>query len=219
MKVNIHALWTYPLPSAASLAAPFVYWIFYYLPVKPHRKAPHWRVQTFVLILFNAAVFLFLRPVYQSPDGVGYFSYLWSIFSEGTLSFSTVYQRYHMAIPLTRTSQGWLANNWSFGTALLWVPFYEVGRLGRYFFGSTGPLSAREALCLANFGSMTFGAFYIIAPSKHVNKIGWKQVKISFLFLLSIEMLEFTYQNIIHLLFCQGNQKVFRRRVQRNVRF
>jgi hypothetical protein len=165
-----------------TLRGPFVNRIFYHLPVNQHPWL-RWSVPIGLFLLFNSAVMLFLRPVYHSPDGVGYFSLLWSIFSERTLSFASVYQRYNMIMPLTRTSQGWLANNWSFGTALLWVPILKAGQVGRYFFGDSGALAMREALCLANFGSMTFGASCLLLLYSALGSIGVQKNRLLIVFL------------------------------------
>jgi len=124
-------------------------------------RGPRWAGLLLLGVLFNAAAALLLRPVHQSPDGVGYFAYLWSVFSERTLSFATTYQRYH-GMPPARTPNGWLADHVSFGTALLWAPFVEAGRWSRAFAAGADPLSPREAFCLASFGSMVLGSLCLV---------------------------------------------------------
>ena len=138
------------------------------------RHLPRWAAFVLILVAFNAAAAVFLKPNYTSPDGVGYFSYLWSVFSEGTLSFATIYQKCRIDIPLTRTPEGWLANNWSFGAALLWAPFYEAARVCR---GGAG-VTDRETLLLANFGSMILGGFCLALLYSALGRIGEKRNRI-----------------------------------------
>ncbi len=131
-----------------------------------------------LLVAFNAAAAVFLKPNYTSPDGVGYFSYLWSIFSEGTLSFATMYRQCRIDIPLTRTPEGWLANNWSIGAALLWAPFYEAAAILR-----GGGVAARETLLLANFGSMVLGVICLALLYSALDWIGEKRDRLVIVFL------------------------------------
>ncbi len=112
-----------------------------------------------MVVLFNGMAFLFLRPVYATPDGVGYLAYLPSIFHYGTLSFEATYRAASIGIPWALTSTGWIANPWVFGASFLWLPFYKVG----YWLSAVPPTLPAPVwggyfLSVVNFSSMLFGA-------------------------------------------------------------
>ncbi len=87
-------------------------------------------------VLFLAALFV-TSPAIHGNDGVGYFVYLASIFSDGDLDFQNQYQAYdqlkkypYRFADLPRSpATGLPSNRYGIGAPLLWSPFVGVGRI------------------------------------------------------------------------------------------
>jgi hypothetical protein len=108
--------------------------------------------------MFNAGVYVFLSSIYLNPDGVGYFSNLSALFYQHTLSFDALYDHFHLAMPLTVTATGWLANIWALGSAALWAPFLAAGRFYLSLQGAANPPAWSSLfMVMVNFASMLFG--------------------------------------------------------------
>ncbi|MBN1622187.1 MAG: hypothetical protein JW871_06315 [Endomicrobiales bacterium] len=73
--------------------------------------------------------YFFINPYYLFPDGQGYFSYLPSMFFDGDMDFYNDFKHMGIPIPLAITANGYISNNWSFGTAFFWSPFYLAGKI------------------------------------------------------------------------------------------
>ncbi|NJL35108.1 MAG: hypothetical protein HC893_16210 [Chloroflexaceae bacterium] len=90
------------------------------------RQALRW-----LAVMFGLAFVLTFDPLVNS-DGVGYYAYLRSAFIDGDLQFANEYaapqvQRAPWSMPSTATEH--IANPWSVGPALVWLPLYVVAHL------------------------------------------------------------------------------------------
>jgi hypothetical protein len=75
-----------------------------------------------------------LRPALLSPDGVGYYSFLPSLFLDRDLNFlnefagtGLINPQFSLMMPLTPT--GYVFNHYPIGTVLLWSPFWLLGHV------------------------------------------------------------------------------------------
>ena len=89
--------------------------------------------------IFLALAYIFLNPYYLFPDGQGYFSYLPSLVFDGDIDFYNEFTNMRIPVPPAVTSQGYISNIWSFGSAFFWLPFYYAGRI--FMPQGTGPYS------------------------------------------------------------------------------
>jgi hypothetical protein len=85
--------------------------------------------KTYIVVAVAAVAYLFINPYYLFPDGQGYFSYLSSLFYDGDLDFYNDFVNMKIPVPLALTHTNYIANNWSFGTAFFWTPFYLTAKL------------------------------------------------------------------------------------------
>lgn len=84
---------------------------------------------TYIAIAVAVIAYLFINPYYLFPDGQGCFSYLSSLFYDGDLDFYNDFINMKIPVPLALTDTNYIANNWSFGTAFFWTPFYLIAKL------------------------------------------------------------------------------------------
>jgi hypothetical protein len=78
---------------------------------------------------FLILAWLLLHPYYLFPDGQGHFSYLSSLFYDGDLQFYNDFVNMRIPVPIAMTDTGYISNNWPFGAALFWSPFYLVAKV------------------------------------------------------------------------------------------
>ena len=86
---------------------------------------------SFLCAFFVLIAFMWVRhgvgPIYLNPDGVGYFSYLPSIWVDHDLDFTNQYQEMKFNMPLGYTTNGYVTNIWPIGYALFLSPFFLLG--------------------------------------------------------------------------------------------
>ncbi len=112
------------------------------------------------VLMVVAAAYLFLTPAYLFPDGQGYCAYLPSLFFDGDLHFYNDFTAMRIPVPLALTSTGHISNNWPFGAAFFWSPFYLAAKLLRGL--GDHPYSGWFWLWV-NFGTIVYGvaAFFL----------------------------------------------------------
>jgi len=106
-----------------------------------------------VILTVFLVVKFFVTPVYHFPDGVGYFSYLASLWFDKDLDFSNEFIRLKMSLPHAITKTGYVTNLWPFGTSILLTPFYLIGEL----FISSNDSCNPTLLAFTNIGSTFYG--------------------------------------------------------------
>lgn len=74
------------------------------------------------IIFLCCCIFLYYGPTSYSLDGYYYFAQLISLFEDGDLEIYNNLENFPYDIPIR-------INEWSFGPAVFWTPFYLLGRL------------------------------------------------------------------------------------------
>lgn len=111
--------------------------------------------------LFNKWIFYFLfliatifivvylpNPLWQYPDGIGYYSYLPAIFSTKDYDFLNVMKSYSPFAPLCITQKGFVLNEFGIGCSVTWLPAYLL---------SLGFESEKVGIVFVNFLSSLLG--------------------------------------------------------------
>ncbi|RME45189.1 MAG: hypothetical protein D6795_16945, partial [Deltaproteobacteria bacterium] len=103
----------------------------------------------FLLLLFCALP----RAQLIIPDGLGYFAYLESSFTDGDLFFGDEFSRHGMIRPaFFGSTTGLIGNPYPMGPAVLWLPWY----VGGWVFDSIFDLSGFEVTAI-QLGSLFYG--------------------------------------------------------------
>jgi hypothetical protein len=108
----------------------------------------------FVGLSFILLVYLFLFPYTMFPDGVGYFSYLSTLFYDHDLQLYNDFINMKMNVPPALTDTGYISNNWPFGGAFFWSPFFLTAKA--FANPSLSPYD-NWYLYWVNFGTMFYG--------------------------------------------------------------
>ncbi|HJX52943.1 MAG TPA: hypothetical protein VJ801_09280 [Polyangia bacterium] len=121
-----------------------------------------------ILLALAMALFgyMFLSPHYLFPDGQGYYAYLPSLFFDGDLQLFNEFLYMRIPVPLALTETGYISNNWQIGAALLWTPFFLLGKL--FATAGTHPHSAWFWFWV-NFGTMFYGVLAVLLLFKLAN--------------------------------------------------
>jgi hypothetical protein len=111
--------------------------------------------KVFLGLGFVLLIYLFLFPYYLYPDGQGYFSYLSSLFYDHDLQFYNDFINMKIPVPLALTDTGYISNNWPFGGAFFWSPFFLIAKA----FANPSLLPYSNWFWYwINFGTMFYGA-------------------------------------------------------------
>ncbi|MCB4792107.1 MAG: hypothetical protein LHV68_09490 [Elusimicrobia bacterium] len=135
----------------------------------------YFKTKLFIYLAVFIFAYLFINPYYLFPDGQGYFSYLPSIFYDGDIDFYNDFTNMRIPIPLALTKTGYISNNWSFGTAFFWTPFYLTAKILAKV--DVSPYSVWFWYWV-NSGTIFYGilAFYLIVLT--LKEMGYKSYRI-----------------------------------------
>ncbi|RMD98428.1 MAG: hypothetical protein D6812_13460, partial [Deltaproteobacteria bacterium] len=105
------------------------------------------------------------------PDGLGYFAYLESSFTDGDLFFADEFSRHGMIRPaFFRSTTGLIGNPYPMGPAVLWLPWYA----GAWVFDAIFDLSGFEVTAI-QLGSLFYGIAGLLLMYRFLRReYGWK---------------------------------------------
>ena len=117
------------------------------------------KVNFIFLFIFSILwVRLGVGPAYISPDGTGYFSYLYSLLVDRDLDFENEYRDMKWPLPYASTPTGYISNIWPIGSAWILYPMGLLGQASRRIFGLGIEHGLLEwVLIFFNMGSTLFG--------------------------------------------------------------
>lgn len=133
------------------------------------------KYQFLLLLLFLTIFYFFNKDEYRrlNYDGIGYYSYLRSLFFDHDLNFRNEYKEWGYfevdTYPKEKTATGYYPNAWSIGPAILWLPFMIIAHLLALLlnlFGYSIPLDGYNPLYtgIVGVGTAMYGflGFYLV---------------------------------------------------------
>ncbi len=96
-----------------------------------------------ISFIFHYAFYYPEHEIRVESDGIGYYSYLRSVFFDGDIEFSNEFERlgsddFALPSPDDRTGEGYTPNPFSIGPGILWSPFYICAHMAGYAMNMLG---------------------------------------------------------------------------------
>jgi hypothetical protein len=106
-----------------------------------------------LIIIFYVLILIFIilyfpTSVWHFPDGIGYYSYLPVLFGQKNYDFKPLFNLYTTNIAIT--NKGFVVNDFSCGSAIMWMPAYIISRIFK---------SGSVSIIFVNFFSSLLGIF------------------------------------------------------------
>jgi len=98
--------------------------------------------------IFIFIILFFPTPIWHFPDGIGYYSYLPVLFEQKNYDFKPLFELYTKNIAVTH--KGFIVNDFSCGSAIIWLPAYIISRIFE---------SRSVSIIFVNFFSSLLGIF------------------------------------------------------------
>jgi hypothetical protein len=100
------------------------------------------------ILCFIFTILYFPTPVWHFPDGIGYYSYLPVLFEGKNYDFRDLFELYTTNLGVTQ--RGLIVNEFSCGSAIVWLPAYLISTIFE---------SRRTSIIFVNFFSSLLGLF------------------------------------------------------------
>lgn len=81
----------------------------------------------FYILILIFIILYFPTSVWHFPDGIGYYSYLPVLFEQKNYDFKPLFNLYTTNIAIT--NKGFVVNDFSCGSAIMWMPAYIISRI------------------------------------------------------------------------------------------
>jgi hypothetical protein len=106
-----------------------------------------------LIIIFYVLILVFIilyfpTLIWHFPDGIGYYSYLPVLFGQKNYDFKPLFNLYTTNIAIT--NKGFVVNDFSCGSAIMWMPAYIISRIFK---------SGSVSIIFVNFFSSLLGIF------------------------------------------------------------